>query len=343
MFAVKSSMLVLVALATLSFGAQFPVPSPATATNQVLPLSAEQRAEFEAAMKAKDYTRAETLLVDIINNSNPKSAKLLRLVAGVFFLDKKFLNTIVALRKAELLEPLDQPSRFTLAMSFIALGHSDGAKPELERLARDHPKVALYPYWLARLDYDNQKFLAAVEKLNKAISLSPEFMKAYDNLGLSLEALGKYDEAIRNYREAIRLNRLQKPGSPWPPLNLGILLLKLGKRDEAEACLREALEYDPGFAEPHYHLGMLLEKEAKLEDAIKEFTQAATLDLTYPEPEYGLARVYRRSGDMKNAKIALREFQKRKREKEARKKKTRQHASGSQHESATPVPVSAHQ
>jgi tetratricopeptide (TPR) repeat protein len=279
--------------------------------DQPVPLTPERRATFEAAMKAQDYKRAEALLVEAIN-ANPNSPQLLVLAAGVFFLDGDYMNTAIAYKKAEKLAPLDDTSRFTLAMAYIALGRREWARPELEKLAAANVKVALYPYWLASLDYDDQKFAAAAENLNRAVSLKPDFVKAHDNLGLNLEALGKFEEAQRAYGEAVRLNRVQKPSSPWPPLNLGVMLLKLGKLDLAEPYLREALELNPKFAEARYRLGILLEKKGKAPEAILELARAAELDAKYPDPLYALARLYRQAGEMEKAQAALAEFQKRK-------------------------------
>lgn len=311
----KGCILTLVLAArSVAAAAQMPLPSPSAGLDLAAALSPERRAAFEAAMKAQDYKRAETLLVEAIN-ANPNSPQLLILAAGVFFLDGDYVNTVIAYKKAERLAPLDDRSRFTLAMAFIALDRREWARQELEKLASADPKSALYPYWLARLDYDEQKFAAAIEKLNRAISLKPDFVKAYDNLGLNLEALGKFEEAQRAYEEAIRLNRAQKPGSPWPPLNLGVMLLKLGKLDLAEPRLREALSFDPKSAEAHYRLGALLEKKGKTAEAIAELTQAGDLDTKYPDPLYALARLYRQAGEMDKAQAALAAFQKRKSDK----------------------------
>ena len=262
-------------------------------------------------MKARDFKRAEMLLIEA-TQANPNSPQLLIAVAGVFFLDGDFANTAIAYKKAEKLAPLDERSRFTLAMAYVALNRREWARPELEKLAGAQPKSPLYPYWIARLDYDEQKFEAAVERLRRAVSLKPDYMKAHDNLALNLEALGKFDEAQRAYEEAVRLNRLQKPSSPWPPLNLGIMLLKLGKVEAAEPLLREALEYNPKSAEARYRLGMLLEKKGNTPEAIAQLTQSSDLDTGYPDPVYALARLYRQAGDSQKAQSALSEFQKRK-------------------------------
>ncbi len=102
-------------------------------------------------------------------------------------------------------------------------------------------------------------------------------MKAYDNLGLSYEALGNMMKPIRSYQEAIRLNRQKSSNSPWPLLNLGTLLVKLGRLEEAESYLRESLQYDPKFPQAHYQMGLLLEKQNKDAEAIRELEQAAAL------------------------------------------------------------------
>jgi tetratricopeptide (TPR) repeat protein len=281
-------------------------PGPVTLQNA--PLDPARRGTLEAAIKSRDYTRAETLLLEDIGR-NPKSPQLLTLLGSIFFMDGKYLNAAIAMKKAEALNPLDDRSRFTLAMSYVTLNRRDWARPELEKLAQRSPQNALYPYWLARLDYDEMQFGAAVTKLQRAIQIDPNFMKAYDNLGLCYEALGNHDEAVRTYQDAIRLNRQKNPSSPWPPLNLGALLIKLGRLEEAESILQESLRYDPKFPQAHCQLGILLEKQKKDTEAIQELNQAAALDPSYPEPHYVLGRIYRRIGDGKNAQMALSTFE----------------------------------
>src|SRR5215831_12797297 len=190
-----------------------------------LPLSSEVRSALQKVLEARDYTAAESILVKEIDR-NPKSGQLLRLAASVFFLDGKYLNSAIALKKAEALAPLDDRSRFTLAMAYITLNHRDWARPELERLARSDPRNALYPYWLSRLDYDAMNFESAVSRVQKALELNPSFMKAHDELGLCYETMGKFDQAIEAYRDAVHLNERDKPCSLWLPHDLGALLIK---------------------------------------------------------------------------------------------------------------------
>lgn len=272
------------------------------------PLDQAHRADIARALEARAYDRAETLLLEAVERQ-PQSPELLRLLGGVFLLRGRALNAAVAYKKAEALAPLDERSRFTLAMSYVALGRRDWARPELQKLASAASGNPLYLYWSSRLDYDDGQYAAAVQGFLHVIELDPTFAKAHDNLGLCYEALGRSDEAIRSYQEAVRLTREQKTKWPWPALNLGLLLSRLDRPDEAEALFRAALGDDPRFAQGHYQLGALLERRGRLDDAAAELEEAARLDPSYPEPQYALARVYRRRGDPERADRALLEFQ----------------------------------
>jgi tetratricopeptide (TPR) repeat protein len=274
----------------------------------------ERGARITEALRTGDYETAETLLVEAAE-ANPKSAEVLRVLGGVFFLRGKPLNAAIALKKAEAIAPLDERSRFTLVMAYVALGHRDWARPELAKLAAAAPANALYAYWTGRLDYDDGQYATAVKNLERAIELDPRYMKAYDNLGLCYEALGRFDEAARSWEEAIRLNAAQAVKSPWPALNLGLLLTRLDRLDEAEARFRESLACDPRFPQARYQLGITLEKRGRLPEATAELEEAARLDPAYPEPQYALSRLYRRAGEKEKADRALQRFQETKKEK----------------------------
>ena len=276
-------------------------------TLSALPLDLSVRHEIEQSLQGHDFARAEERLLTAAAK-HPDVPLLYSYLGRVFFVDHKYLNTAIAMKKAEALQPLDEGDRFTLAMAYVILGRPDWARPELEKLAQIHPQNPLYLYWQGRLDYDGQDLLGAVNKFQKVIALDADFMKAYDNLGLCFEGLGKYDEALLQYRHAVQLNREHNPKSAWPSLDLGALLVKLDRLDEAQPFLRESLRFDPDFAQAHYQLGVLLEKHNETSLAVTELNRAAALDRSDPQPHYVLARVYRRAGNQEQAKQELQIF-----------------------------------
>src|SRR6266849_8688175 len=192
-----------------------------------LQLDAKLQKELEGAMGRRDYASVETILVREAER-DPKSvrgAKLLSVVAGVFIIDGKYVNSAIAWKKADAIALLDERSRFTLAMAYIKLNRRDWARAELEKLVVSVPDKPLYLYWLARLDYDAQSYTLSIARLQKVIEMDQKMMRAYDNLGLCYEYLGKPEEAIKSFNQAVDLNRLQLKPSPWPLVDLAVSLI----------------------------------------------------------------------------------------------------------------------
>lgn len=271
-------------------------------------MSLSARAGLSADLAKRDYAGAELILIKAIKQ-NPKSPQLLTFLGGVYFLAGSYLQCAVAMKKAEVLSPLHAGDRFTLAMAYIVLGHSDWAQPEIERLIRSQPRNALYYYWLSRVDYDRRFFAQGVEAGEKALALSPDFIRAYDSIGLCDEALGRYQEALTAYEKAAHLNLHAAPPSPWPPLELGTLLLRLNRFEEAKTEFDQALALDRHFPEARYRMGLVLEHEGKDAEAETEFKQAAALRPYYASPHYALARLYKRLGKTDMARQELQKFQ----------------------------------
>jgi len=264
-----------------------------------LQLDPTRRAELEDAMKQRDYRRAEKILVEESERKpkSPRSAKLLAMAGGVFFLDGQYLDSVIAWKRAEAITPLDDRSRFTLSMAYIRLNRRDWARTELEKLAAVQPQNPLYLYWLARLDYDTQNYTTAVARLQKVIELDPKMIRAYDSLGLCYDYLGQSTEAVNSYNRAIELNRLQPKPSPWPHVDLAVTLIAVNQLGDAEKNLREALGYDSQLPQAHYQLGRVLEMRGDYKAAVEALRHAAALDPTYAEPHLLLGRIYHRLGE----------------------------------------------
>jgi tetratricopeptide (TPR) repeat protein len=276
-----------------------------------LELSPERRAELQSALMEKTYKDAETILVDEINK-DPQSfraASLLEFAGGIFFLDGQYSNSVIAWKKAEAIAPLDEHSKFTLAMADIKLKRRDWARIELAKLSTSYPSNPLYVYWLARLDYDAQQYKEAITKLEKVTELDPKMTRAYDLLGLCYDYLGLLDEATKYFTRAVQLNRAQAIPSPWPSMDLAISQIELNLLADAEKNLREALSYDSRMSRAQYQLGRVLEKEGRLPEAIEALKISAALDLNYPEPHYLLGQIYHRLGKLKLAESEAQQFQ----------------------------------
>jgi tetratricopeptide (TPR) repeat protein len=120
---------------------------------------------------------------------------------------------------------------------------------------------------------DSVRYEKAIENYNEALRLNPDYAFAHNNLGGSLYELKRYPEAEKEYKEALRLN----PDYAEAHNNLGGLLRELKRYEEAEKEWKEVLRIDPEDAEAHHSLGELFMALNRKDEAKKEFEIARDL------------------------------------------------------------------
>ncbi|NCS91409.1 MAG: tetratricopeptide repeat protein, partial [Candidatus Altiarchaeum hamiconexum] len=85
------------------------------------------------------------------------------------------------------------------------------------------------------------------------IKINPNYSEAHNNLGNLLQNLKRYEEAEKEYREAIRIN----PDYADAHNNLGNLLQNLKRYEEAEKEYREAIKINPNDILAHQNISEL--------------------------------------------------------------------------------------
>ena len=130
------------------------------------------------------------------------------------------------------------------------------------------------------------RYAEAAAEYEKALKLRPGYAVAFNNLGNALDALGRRAEAIERYREALAV----EPRYPAACNNLGAALMKDNRREEALPELRRALTLRPNFAEARLNLGETLNHLKRHEEAAAAFRQALARQPGRPEAHLGLGR-----------------------------------------------------
>jgi len=97
--------------------------------------------------------------------------------------------------------------------------------------------------WLEKgnLLYMSGDIRGASACFQKSVSLKPDYFPAARNLAVSLDALGRSDEAFRAYERALEL----RPREADLYVNMGALRARMGDAQRARALWREALSIDP--------------------------------------------------------------------------------------------------
>jgi tetratricopeptide (TPR) repeat protein len=129
------------------------------------------------------------------------------------------------------------------------------------------------------------KYAAAIPEWTKALAMSADDARAYNNFGMSLAGTGRMEEAIAQYRRALALT----PNYPEAHNNLGNALARAGRRDEAIGQYRQALEGDPASADAYNNLGTVLMEQGRLPDAVGQFERALAIRPDYAEAHNNLA------------------------------------------------------
>jgi Flp pilus assembly protein TadD len=136
--------------------------------------------------------------------------------------------------------------------------------------------------------------------LRQALVLKPDYASAYSNLGNSLQALGRLDEAEASYTQAIAL----KPDYPAAYYNLGVTQQELGRLNEAEASYTHAIALKPGYAEAYSNLGNSLKELGRLGEAEAGYTQAIALKPDFAEAHYNLGITLQELGRLDEAEAS---------------------------------------
>jgi adenylate cyclase len=107
----------------------------------------------------------------------------------------------------------------------------------------------------------------AVAKAEQAAALNPNSAYVHMRMGHTLRFAGRYEEAIPEYKKAIRLN-------PIPPTNylfgLGIAYWGTGQYEEAIKWCEKAVRQDPDSFLTRLMLTMVYSASGRLEDARAE-------------------------------------------------------------------------
>jgi tetratricopeptide (TPR) repeat protein len=91
----------------------------------------------------------------------------------------------------------------------------------------------------------------AASCFRKQTKINPNFARAYLNLGVAYDGLGRFIEAIDAYKQAVKI----KPDLAEAYYNLGLAHVKLGHGREAINAYKQAVKIKPDLAEAHANLG----------------------------------------------------------------------------------------
>ena len=133
--------------------------------------------------------------------------------------------------------------------------------------------------------------------------LFPTGERGHTRLAAALAAAGRLDEAITQWREAIRM----VPDRWSSHLGLADAMLAAGDPATAAAECAEILEHEPRAIDAAVTLGRALFAQGEVADALACLKQAALLDPRHPQAQFQLGLILNESGQSEEAVAHLNE------------------------------------
>jgi tetratricopeptide (TPR) repeat protein len=206
------------------------------------------------------------------------------------------------------------------AVALYRSGRLQEAAPLLQQVcARDKGDAEAWSL-LGMIHASLQDYPRAEDCFSRLVILQPKSGDAHYNLARSQELQGKYEAAAAAYRRALKFGRAKQPDTCN---NLGNVYRALGRHEEALDCYRQALAADPrhtvalnnqgaalqalarfdaardsyaaalavkpDYADPHYNLGNLHKAQGRYEDALASYDAALALDPRHPQAHWNKA------------------------------------------------------
>ena len=122
-------------------------------------------------------------------------------------------------------------------------------------------------------------FAKALKLLNSILVIKPDDAEAWNNKGITLNKLGRFEEVLAAYDKAIDI----KPDYTEAWYNKGITLYKLGRFEEALAAYDKAIDIKPDHAGAWNNKGVALDKLGRPEEALAAYDKAIDIKPDYAE------------------------------------------------------------
>jgi tetratricopeptide (TPR) repeat protein len=197
----------------------------------------------------------------------------------------KLKESLTLLDRVQELRPAHEKLAANRADVLLNMGRLQEALTVYEAMPRTAGTVNQIGVALGRMGRSEE----GMARFREAVSLDPQQPAAFVNLARALEAKGDFDNAIDSYRRALQV----RPGDPVVRLSLANLLY----RPEVNRLVDAAAEYEaylnlaPDDANAHAALGFVYGELSRYDEAKRQFQAALKLEPGNAQARQGMQRL----------------------------------------------------
>src|SRR6266849_4075714 len=226
----------------------------------------------------------------------------------VQFRTHKIGSSIRELSRSLELNPQNAEAHKIPGLGCSIIGRYDLAEVEFLQAVRLKPGSAEIQYFLARTYYMRGVYPLAKSEFETTIKLNPSYVKAYSNLGITMEALGDNAAALKNYKRAIQLQERQKQRSEWPYIYLIAFYNHQKNATEALNYAPKALEVNSRSDTVYFEMAKAYRTQGKWQKAADALQTAIAINSQVPDYYYVLGLMLRELGSQRESEEALAKY-----------------------------------
>ena len=221
-----------------------------------------------------EVVRANALRAIELDPGVPMSYTALAAVQA--YHDWDFKGAEATLRQGLIALPADGFTRGRLALLLAAAGRLNEAIREAERSRNGEPLVPERHVNLGMIRYYARHFDPALADMEQALKLSPNFGLAFIGKGRIFAALGRYDDAAHNVRQAIAIS-----ANPEYYALVGMVYAQAGQSTELNDVMARlrAFESEGAFVSADNY-GYIAAYQGRLDEAFRLVDEAITRRMT---------------------------------------------------------------
>lgn len=182
------------------------------------------------------------------------------------------------------------------AIAYYNLGNYNNASLDLAKATSVNAENHVAWYFLGRIDIDKKSYRSAINSLDKAISFNSSSSEYFLQRGISKYQLERYEEAKKDFDQAVRLE-----GNYWELVWLGNAQLMIGDYTNSRNSYDKALAQNPDEWMAYNQMGLLSSKLGNLQQALDYYKLSLNITQDSSSTHSNLAALQNKFGNYSQA------------------------------------------